>query len=412
MSYIGSAEAVSRAASVNTYDDDARRAQFLSIHRLLLRVALSAGNIFAWVIVFRLCLVLSSSLPTAILGVSVLYVLSHGISFFLTPLAGAALRHGVRRALVYGTLAGALSFVPLAALFVEGDIPLVNMFWMISAFAILQGIYRALYFVPYRTEEGATVSPLILGREAALAFIPALVGFLLTSMDAAFIIFTAIAMIGVTSITPLFLIRETHEPYTWTYGETMRELVARRNRSAIFLFMLDGIQGAALLFIWPLAVFLVLEQSFQALGAILTATLCIAFLGRFLMRKLLRPRVMRSPYVLAMIVFSTWILRLGVGTPVQILAVDVYYNSAASPRRFSVDPYAFEQAADSNHYVDEYTAVKEMALSVGRIAIMAIFIGVMLYGTWATAFIIAILAAGCAAAASVIISHRLQKAAY
>jgi hypothetical protein len=418
----GSAEAAARLGSYSPgarevsfgADDlrEKRRAQYLFIHRILLRLALGAGNIFALIVVFRVLFLLSHSIGISVALVSALYALTHGIAFLLTPLAGRALRHGVRRALVYGTFASALSFVPLATLF-SGSVDAEYAFELLAAFAVMQGIYRALYFVPYRTEVGTTRSPFVFAREALIALMPALAGYLLTSESAAFLVFAGIAAAAAASILPLLCIDETHEPYSWDYGETIGELLAKRNRTAVALFIFDGMQGAVLLFIWPLAVFLVLGMSFQALGAVLTATLCIAFLGRSLIRKFLNAtRLSRSPVALAIIVFSSWIVRLGAASPIQVLAVDVYYNAGTAPRRFSVDPYAFEQAADGSHFVDEYTAIKEMGLAIGRIIVAVGFVLFALNGAWAAGFVAAILAAAFAAASSVIISHRIEKTAY
>src|SRR3989344_8917101 len=99
------------------------RSNALFVHRFIFRLALATGNIFAWVIVFRVFFMttrdLDNSLELSLAGVAALYVLSHLVTFFLTPLSGMALRRGVRRALIIGTLVTAGSFGILATLFLD-----------------------------------------------------------------------------------------------------------------------------------------------------------------------------------------------------------------------------------------------------------------------------------------------------
>ena len=390
---------------------EAERSSALFVHRFLFRLALGAGNIFAWIVVFRVFFIETQNLEIALAGVASLYALSHAVTFLLTPLTGMALRRGVRRALMLSTLFAAFSFALLATLFLE-PYSSEHMFGIVGTFAVAIGIYRALYWIPYKMAEAeAERSPRILAREALVALMPAAAGFVAASLEhGPMLFFSGVAVLIALSAFALLQFPEMYEPFEWSYTDTLRELTARRNNLAVGLFILDGIQGAALLLVWPLAAFLVLGESFQSLGAVLTATLCIAFLGRYLVRHFLRSlRVDRSPRVLATIVFSSWIARLAAGTPVQLLAVDLFYNSGTAPRRFSIDTYSAEQTADGGHFVDEYTAIKEMGLSVGRIAASLLFIILLLTTAESLAFAAIIITAAVAAAWSVFLAHRLQK---
>ena len=396
-------------AAVSSAVPQSSNARALFIHRVVFRLALAAGNVLAWVVAFRMFFSATRDLELSLAATACLYVLSHLVTFFVTPLTGRALRFGVRRALILGTLVAAFSFGLLATLFLDpytGD----RMFYMLATFAILNGIYRAIYWIPYKAAEtDIERHPGILIRESLVALMPALGGFVLSD-NAPFILFASISASMLLSSFALARMREKYETFEWSYGETVHELFKRSNNLAVGLFILDGIQGAVLLLIWPLAAFLILGQSFVNLGAVLTATLCVAFLGRYLVRNALKKmRLHKSPSVLAVTVFSTWIARLAVGTPVQILTIDVLYNSGSSPRRFSIDSYAGEQAADGGHYVDEYTAIKEMGLCLGRMAVTLLFVVLLLTTAESLAFAAAILTAAIAAAWSVFLSHRLEK---
>lgn len=382
----------------------------LGMHRLLLRAALAAGNIFAWVVVFRVFFIASADLEFSLAGAAALYALSHAITFVCTPLAGASLRRGVRTALIFGTVLASLSFGVIACIFAS-DPARDQLFWAIGAFAVLQGLYRAFYFVPYAASTNA-LSLSSIYREGLIAISPAIAGYVLTAFaDGAFLLFAVCTLLALVAAFVVVRMPQSYESYDWSYRETLHELSARKNHRAIGLFILDGMQGAVLLLIWPLAIFLTLS-SFRALGAVMAATLCLAFLGRFIVRRMLRVLRAQSPIVLATIAFTTWIVKLAAASPVQILAVNVAYSASNSPVRFSIDTHAGEQAADGGRYIDEYTALKEMGLSIGRISMALLFIVLVLVTAEALAFAAAIITAACAAAWSVVLAYRLQRDAY
>lgn len=389
----------------------------LLIHRYLFRLALAAGNFFGWIVVFRVLYFFSADISLALAGTALLFALGQGISFVLTPLAGAALRHGVRRALVFGSLAAVVSFFFLVELFLSrlSFSPDVA-FSLVAGFVVMSGIQRALYFVPYATASALTESRArhVLVREASLALVPLVGGYVIhTVAGGTGLVFATAGALALASAIALVEMPEVYERFEWRFGETLSALFAHSHRGALAVAIFDGLQGAALLLIWPLAAFLILGQSFFLFGVVMSATFLIAFIGRFFIRRVLRRfRAERSPYVLATIAFSSWIVRLAAGTPVQIIVADLYYHSGAQPRGRGVDVHAFDQWADNGHYVDEFTALKEMGFCLGRIFMCVLFAALAFNFVPAVAFAACIAIAAVAAATSVMLSHRLSRQAF
>lgn len=387
----------------------------LAVHRYLFRLALAAGNVFGWIVVFRTLLFYSNDMSVALAGTTSLYLVAQLICFLLTPLAGAALRHGTRRALVVGSLMLSLSFISLAALFVSavasrGDAA----FWLVASFAIFGGISRAIYFVPYATAAAhlGDRRPHALLREFSLAIVP-LLAIILIMWVGTGLLFALAAALAVAAVFAIVEMPNTYERFDWSYGETVRALVSPAHRGMLGVALFDGMQGAALLLIWPLGVYLILFGSLSAFGAVMATTFLFALGGRLLVRYLDRPLGMdRSPYILATIAFSSWVFRLPAGTPLQIVAADVFYHSAAEPRGRGVDAHSFDQSADNGHYVDEQSALKEMGHAAGRIIMCALFATLTLLFVPVIAFAACIAAAAVAAAASVLFAHHLKKEAF
>lgn len=392
--------------------DAFERGNALASHRFLMRLALGAGSVFAWVFAFRGFYMVSGSIDAALFAVAVLYALTQGIVLILTPLSGFALRNGMRRALAYGTLTASFAFACLSLVFAP-QVPREFAFGMIVSFVIFMGIHRALYWVPYRTEiadGGVYMSP-SRAEEIFLAFVPLIAGLMIETIwlgpEA---LLAASALLALAALVPLIRIPESYEGFEWDFIESFKELCAQPNRTFLALSIADGIQGAALLLVWPLAAFIIIGQSFLGLGFILTLTLIVAPYARMIVRNLLkRFKSERSMPVLATLVFSSWIMRLVAASPLQILVVDVYSHAGTSPKRFSLDHATFDQNADGAHYVDEYTALKEMGMAIGRSIACILLATVALHINAASAFGILIMSAAIASVVSIALSHRLSR---
>jgi hypothetical protein len=386
------------------------RGNSLASHRFFMRVAMGAGNVFAWIFIFRGFYLVSGSTEASLFAVAIMYAMMQGIVLVLTPLSGFALRSGMRRALAYGTLLASFAFACFSVVFAPqlGSAELA--FGLIVTFVVLMGIHRALYWVPYRTEVAdiGTYVHASKGEEIILAFVP---------LAAALIIETAwlgpqallalAALAALTALVPLIRIPESYEGFEWDFLESFKALFSRQHRTLLTISIADGIQGAALLLIWPLVAFIIIGQSFLGLGLILTLTFVLAPLLRSGVRKLLkRFRAERSTPIMASLVFSSWIFRLAAASPLQILVVDVYAHGGTSPKRFSIDAGTHEQVADGAHYVDEYTALKEMGLALGRIIACLVLAVVVIYTQSAAAFGAVIVLAAFASVVSIVVSQR------
>lgn len=384
-------------------------------HRFLLRAGLAIGNIFAWVFVFHYFLLLSSSSVRALLATLIVYALSQGISILLTPIAAAHLFRGTKSALVWALVCVASAFVVLGATLGGVFNTYQASLEAIMLFALLLGAYRALYYVPYelnraaleREGEGGHLHTRVY-YELLVALLPAFAGATLVLQPYAptSLLFGAAGLVGL-SLIPLVSIHATRERFSYSYFETFIELFSVRNRHLLRTSLLEGMQGAALFLMWPLAVFLLLGRSYALLGVLFSATLLSVLLFR-IVRKEFFPHVHAGSRALSTttvvtIAMSAWIARFAAGSPIGIIVADVYAHSAHTPRGVLTDIAAHEQAADGGSYVDEKTALKEIGLALGRILLVALVAVVLLVVSSATvalaaSLVIAALAAGTAAA--------------
>ncbi len=388
--------------------------RMLFAHRFLMRIGLTIGNVFAWIFAFFLFEQLTRSEGVALICVALIYAFVQIATLVVTPFSAAHLRGGSRRALIWGAIIAASAYVWLGTT-LEGSAS--DLASGVTIFAILLGIYRAFYWVPYELLETVNsrkaprmhamydvliaLSPLAAGASVGLI------------MDAPLRIFGGAAAAICISILPAFFLHDTYEDYSWGYGETFRRLFARRHRKIVLPAFYDGMQGAVLFLVWPLAIFLIINQSFSMFGLIFT----ISLLGILTLRGvydtfLKKAKFEASSPVQATIAVAGWVMRFIAGLPASIVVADIFSYSTLPPRGGTTDPFAFEQIADQGAYIDEYTALKEMALALGRLALACIVIVVALLFSSLYAFAASLVVAAIAASLSITLARTSRKSAY
>lgn len=330
-------------------------------HRFLMRVALAAAHIFAWLFIFQYYFVVSTNLSHAVVATALTYALAQVIAILLTPLTARRLRHGIRGMIVNALLALSAAFAILAVAFsgLLGSVPLG-----ITLFALCMGIYRALYWIPY--ELAAKKYSSTRSTELVVALIPAISGYvMMQSASAPLYVLALASLISLAAIVPVYAIRNTQEGFSWGYRETFRHLFTTAHRKPLIQALCNGFEGAALLILWPIAILVLLKWSYLALGLVLSATYMCTLVARMFIKPL--DSHIQSPIILSALTASGWFLRGSVAAPFSIVLVDAYYQSGSGISQRGVDVITAEQSADSNSYIDEFTALKDMGQGFGRI---------------------------------------------
>jgi len=376
----------------------------LQVHRMLVRLALSFAQALSWIFVFQYSSIQTGSYGAGLVNTLFLYALAQIITTLATPFTARLLRRGARRLLLWGTLFIGTAWVSLAISFQSAEYS-----WFLLGFAILLGLYRAAYWLPYSLlqdlfRSGDRVHS---WAELLLCLMPALGGYLIASRVFApetLLAFAALALL--VSLVPLFSVGEVYEKYVWGYRETFGELFEPRHRHVVMLSLARGIEGAALLFLWPVVIFLTVGQSYALFGAILAVTLLIAGPVARLLSPL-RIRAQETPLLLqATLAASPWVLRLVSGFPLMIIASDSYGMLFRSRAR-DVDLAVREQTADNGTYVDEFSALREIAMALGRLSFVIVAALLISYFSFYTGTVLAFLLAGCAAIGAAVAQRKV-----
>jgi hypothetical protein len=384
--------------------------RYLHTHRLLMRLGFSMAMMFAWIFTFQYFLSASDSLSGAFIGAITVYALSQAIMMLLTPFSAAHLRHGVKRSMVFGSCVAAAALIVLGGTFAgyfsdpQG--------WGILLFGFLLGAYRALYWIPYRLQAAHASSGPNAFYEFLVALMPAFAGATLTSvaLGPLRLLFGAAAFM-LFSIIPLFPLEDIHERFSWSYGNTFRKLFDERNRVLASRAVLDGIESTALFLLWPLSVFLIVGRSYIIMGLIMSTSLVLVLLLRGFYRRTLAAVLARRSVALDVAFsMSGWILRLAAGTPLAVVFADSY--SYVSAPFGAPEVLSSEHTSDAGSYLDEYTALQEIGLGLGRI-VMCAFAGLLiLFAPLPVALALSLIGAAVSAGFAAYLAHGVRASAY
>lgn len=296
-------------------------------------------------------------------------------------------KFGFRRALRLSVFLGALFY----AIFYFTDKN--NFIYLIPVSIIVLVLYRLLYWIPYHVDfakftdkknRGRQLSAIMATRRVISVFIPLAAGFLVSrfGFDALFVI--AIALYLVSGI-PYITIPRTREKFSWTYWETLKEVFSKKNRKMIAAYMAYGSEEVVGFVIWPIFIFQILNGNYLEVGALSSLIIAVTVVFQLVLGKYIDNGGRKKILQMGSILYSLgWLAKIFIATAFQIFIIGSYHNFTRIFLRTPFNALTYEIAADEGHYVDEFTVVKEMAVSLGKtvMAILAIIISLFFAVKW------------------------------
>lgn len=302
------------------------------------------------------------------------FIAGFGLHFLAIPLSARLIGSIGMKKLMIIALVPFLA-IALTALALWDYAPTV----MLILYMLSWATYRALYWVPYHVEVAGFLDSEHRGRQVSIftnlasvvAVIAPVIGGLIIHWFGFSWIFIAGIVLVVIAALPLFMMEETHEEYSYGYVESFKRLFDKDNRGLLYAYAGDGAQSLVAGVFWPIFIYLILNGNFAAVGAIsslvVLATIVLSAVAGELVDKISRTQVI----LISTLIYTTgWFLKSFATTALHIFLFDAYHNAGKAVNRVAFDVGSYSHLADNGHYVDEYTAFKEMALNLGRIAML------------------------------------------
>ncbi len=383
-------------AKMLAYGHFSRELVALYLHRIVACASASAVGAFTVIFVYQL---FDGSLFAALVVFGAMYL---GTGIMVVPAAQLLNRFGIRTVLLFSfpfIIVGHAALFFLATGYVTDS---VSVILLLISYIVVAILYRVLYWIPYNTDMSILLDRSRRGTQVALlsniadinvATMPFWAGLVVAFWGFGWLFLLAAAL-TLLSVIPLFWTKNRHEHYSWTYVETLRALFAFESRPLLWGYSARGVQDGVQIVLWPLLVFLLLDQEYIAVGAITALTFFAIIIIRFFTGRLFddgkKVRILTWGAALSA---TGWIMKMAVVTPVAIFVVDTYHGVGRIMNQTAIDIFAFEQAADNGRFVDEYTVLKELSLSIGRTFVLLLAGIAAWFGGAYAGFGIALLAA-------------------
>jgi predicted MFS family arabinose efflux permease len=316
------------------------------------------------------------------------FIAVYGLYFLLVPLGGKIARsRGYEHSILFSTPFLILYFVSLFA------IP-YHPFFIVCAVVSL-ALQKMLYWPGYHADfarfgkdgaRGKEISNLVMWDSLVMIVGPAFGGLVIATVGFKVLFVIAIFLILVSNI-PLLLTPEKFQPVPFSYGESMKRLVAQENRRKLFAYMGYGEEHLAG-YLWPIFIFLAIGEyvsiGFLVSASVLVATVLTLYIGR-MTDEGSRHEVLKIGVVFT---FFTWIMRILVVSGVGIFMSDSLYRIS---RRTVGVPFAaivYEDAKKGS--IMNSIIFLQTALVLGKI-VVSIAALVILYffpGNWMAIFLL------------------------
>ncbi len=246
---------------------------------------------------------------------------------------------------------------------------------------------RTFFWLPFHTESALLTDKKNRGKQMGILFsaasllsiaAPTIGGFVIESWS-----FTTLVIISVifvlSSIIPFLFLPPIKEEYTWTYLETFKYFFHPYNQRMEIAYMSKGLVDSIQAVFWPIFIFTILDEKFQAVGLITSGVLLVGMILRLFIGNLLdKFHKTKLVQIGAGLNATAWLFKAAVATAFHVFLASTYHTLALIVLRTSVDTLVYEKAADRGHYADEYTMIKEMAINIGKV-IGFVMIGILLF---------------------------------
>ncbi|MFH1866959.1 MAG: MFS transporter [Patescibacteria group bacterium] len=359
-------------------------------HSLIKRVAIGTLGIFEVIFLYE---VFNKQLAPVL----IYFLIAYALYFFLIPIGAHLVSQiGYRRSMRIGVLF-LVGWIILMVSVALGWLPATIIF---SA-AIAIAVYKSLYWLPYHVELAEFTSRDNRGRYTSLVDSTVLVFGIILPIISAFIIsqfgfaslMTVSLVVMLVSLIPLHLLPEVQEEYSYGYWQSFKELMTKPRERGTWAYLAEGVEDVAATIIWPIFIYLLLSGQYLQIGYVSALVILVTALLKLLVgewsdeygpKKLLRWGTFFTSIA--------WLVRVFIQTFNQIFLVGIFHNLSDATTKTAWNTLWYQKSSDQGHLIDEYTALREMALNVGRILTLLLVLVFLPFVPLTVSFILAALA--------------------
>lgn len=274
-------------------------------------------------------------------------------------------------------------------------------FFPYATFAItmlLLAIGNALYWGPFHVDfaqfskkgrRGHQIG-LLYAIQLVLAFAAPIVGGLLVSHYSYSTAFILALFTLALSFIPLAFVPNTHVAYEFGFFETFKKLFSKDYRYLTGSMAAAGAESVASTAVWPIFLFVVFKGDHLSVGIFAAVIVVVSVMLQLFVGKEVdkyKPRKL-LPWGVDFNALG-WIVKAFVSSIAGVFAASVIHRIGAIMMKTPMDTLMYEKAADAGHYIDEFTVIREIALTIGRTLFFVLMIFITMRASIQVAFILA-----------------------
>lgn len=333
-----------------------------------------------------------------ILDLSYLFLVVPACRYFINNLG---IKSSLRISIFFGAIYYLFLFFLNHNLGIESALSTTRILYLIPVM-FFSLMFRLTHWVPFHTNVAKLTDKVTRARQISFleatmlalgAIMPLISGVILSILGYGHLFLVAI-FIYILSYLPFSLLPEMKERFTWTYKQTWKKLFSKKLRPTVIAYMGDGAEGIVGSVIWPIFIWLLLDGDYFQVALISSVIIAVTIILQILVGRFMDSKGNRSKILKYGTGFYSlgWILKALIGSSFQVFLFSTYHNLSRVFSRTSFDVINYDIAADQGRYTDEYTAIREMSILLGKV-IMAVFIIILLpYFDLRLVFVLAALA--------------------
>jgi len=329
-----------------------------------------------------------------------LLILWHIVAYGLRPplLIGAAKlfeRIGLVTNMVIGTLCWALFYVLTLVLQIA---PSFYPLMILGAALLAQAVFCSTYWAPFHVDftrfsqkgrRGREVGILYAAKDVIAMVGPIIGGALILRMGYEAVFVVAILII-LLSMIPLIYLPRVNVTYEFGFFESFKKLFHRDYRYMTLAMMAHGAENIVAAVLWPVFLFTVFSGQHLDVGLFAAAIVLVSvtlrlgvgvWLDAHTRKKILRFGV--NLYAIG------WLVKAFVTSITGVFAAATFHSFGSIMMQTPLDVMTYEKAADAGHYLDEFTTLREVALTIGRVLMLLAVLPLVTSFSISTAFIAA-----------------------
>ena len=321
------------------------------------------------------------------------YLASQALYLIFLPIGARFLnKFGFRHSLQLSTVCGASYYLGLRLLTPD------TVHVVVPFLVIIITIWRILYWVPYHVDFAKFTSKKRRGKQLGTLYAlqrligvagPIVGGFLIATFSYGAAFAVGIGCI-LASLVPLSFLPRTNVQYEYGFFETFKMMFAKKYRYLTLSMIAYGADSAIGYIIWPIFLFIVFDGAYLSIGIFASLLVVVNVILQLIVGKQIDHHHKRKMIKFGVDLYALgWFFKAFVSSVGGVFAASTFHTFGSIMMRTPVDVMVYEKAADSGHYIDEFTVIREIALSMGRSGAIAVLAIVTIFAPIWTAFIFA-----------------------